>query len=82
MKSRRIIDTHSKSIHSDICKNFIYIKKNQIIRKNKKSKQSNYKNGVYFLLEGGPRASEHSVLLFLEGPWRKFLRNLSIDLGL
>ena len=46
MKSLRIykIDTESP-IHSDIC--FL---KNQIIRKIKKSKQSNYKNGVDFLL--------------------------------
>ena len=46
MRSLRIykIDTQSP-IHSDIC--FL---KNQIIRKIKKSKQSNYKNGVDFLL--------------------------------
>ena len=82
MKSRRIIDTHSKSIHSDICKNFIYIKKNQIIRKNKKGKQSNYKNGVEFLLEKVGGRNKHSVLLYLEGPRRKVLSNLSINLGL
>ena len=58
MKSLRIykIDTQSP-IHSDIC--FL---KNQIIRKIKKSKQSNYKNGLDFLL--GRRGSEHSVLSF------------------
>ena len=37
------IDTQSP-IYNDIC----YKKKNQIIRKNKKGKQSNYKNGVDF----------------------------------
>ena len=57
-------------------------KKNQIIRKNKKGKQSNYKNGVDFLLEKAGGRNEHSILLFLEGLRRKFLSNLSIDLGL
>ena len=57
-------------------------KKNQIIRKNKKCKQSNYKNGVDFLLEKASGCSEHSILLFLEGTMWKFLSNLSIDLGL
>ena len=58
------------------------LKKNQIIRKNKKGKQSNYKNGVDFLLEKAGGWTEHSILLFLEGLRRKFLSNLSIDLGL
>ena len=57
-------------------------KKNQIISKNKKGKQSNYKNGVDFLLEKAGGRSEHSILLFLGGTMRKFLSNLSIDLGL